>query len=242
MEHWESLCPGGCRFVYDDVLFRPGTDTFLLSSLPRLRPGLRVCDLGCGTGLLGLLLLQRQRDLQVTGVEILPQAVALAERAAAENGLADRLTFRLGDLRQPLLPAGAFDLAVCNPPYYPASGGALPGSAARRSARSETACTLPELCRAAARLLRWGGSFCLVHKPERLADLCCALREAGLEAKRLRPVCQTVGAAPSLLLLEARRGGKPGLSWEAPLVLRGLDGAPTAEADAIYFRQQEDKP
>ena len=60
MEHWESLCPGGYRFVYDNALFPPGTDTFLLSSLPRLRPGLRVCDLGAGTGLLGLLLLQRQ--------------------------------------------------------------------------------------------------------------------------------------------------------------------------------------
>ena len=59
VEHWESLCPGGYRFVYDDALFPPGTDTFLLSSLPRLRPGLRVCDLGAGTGLLGLLLLQQ---------------------------------------------------------------------------------------------------------------------------------------------------------------------------------------
>ena len=77
MEHWESLFPGGYRFVYDDALFRPGTDTFLLSSLPKLRPGLRVCDLGCGTGLLGLLLLQRQSSLQVTGVEILPQAVEI---------------------------------------------------------------------------------------------------------------------------------------------------------------------
>lgn len=80
MEHWEALCPDGLRFVYDDTLFRPGTDTFLLSSLPRLKRGLRVCDLGCGTGLLSLLLLQRQPELQVTGVEILPQAAALARR------------------------------------------------------------------------------------------------------------------------------------------------------------------
>ena len=42
MEHWEALCPGGYRFVYDDDLFRPGTDTFLLSSLPRLKAGLRI--------------------------------------------------------------------------------------------------------------------------------------------------------------------------------------------------------
>ena len=90
MEHWEALYPGGYRFVYDDVLFRPGTDTFLLSSLPRLKPGLRVMDLGCGTGLLGLLLLQRQPELAVTGIDIQPAAIRLAEKAAAENSLADR--------------------------------------------------------------------------------------------------------------------------------------------------------
>ena len=68
MEHWESLKPGGYRFVYDYELFPPGTDTFALSSLPKLRPGLRTVDLGCGTGLLGLLLMQRQPGLRVTGV------------------------------------------------------------------------------------------------------------------------------------------------------------------------------
>lgn len=80
MEHWESLKSGGYRFVYDDALFRPGTDTFVLSSFPRLKPGLRVWDLGCGTGLLGLLLLQRQQALQVTGLELQAPAAELAQK------------------------------------------------------------------------------------------------------------------------------------------------------------------
>ena len=161
MEHWEELRPGGLRFVWEDHLFRPGTDTFLLSSLPRLKPGLRVCDLGSGPGLLGLLLLQRQPGLTVAGVELRPEAVRLAEQAAAENVLADRLSFRRGDLREirSLLPAGAFDLAVCNPPYYPAGGGRLPRQSALQTARAETACTLEDVCSAAAWLLRWGGAF-----------------------------------------------------------------------------------
>lgn len=238
MEHWESLRPGGLRFVWDDQLFPPGTDTFLLSSLPRLKPGLRVCDLGSGTGLLGLLLLQRQGDLAVTGVELHPGAAALLERAAGENGLTGRLTACRGDLREirSLLPAGRFDLVVCNPPYYPPESGKLPRETAAQSARAETACTLEDVCRAAAYLLRWGGSLCLVHRPERLTDLLCALRDAALEPKRLRTVCRRTGEAPSLVLVEARRGGKPGLAWEPPLILETAEGRPTEELDRIYFR------
>lgn len=236
MEHWEFLKPGGYRFVYDDVLFRPSTDTFLLSSMPRLKPNLRVCDLGCGTGLLGLLLLQRQSALQLTGIDLQPTAIQLAEKTAAENDLTQRMQFLCGDLRSPVLPANSFDLVVCNPPYYPVDSGKLSQKQPLRTARSEESCTLEELCRATARLLPWSGHFCLVHKPERLTDLCCTLRACGLEPKRLRFVCKTAGSAPSLLLMDACRGGKPGLSVEAPLILQNNDGSPTAEVDAIYFR------
>ena len=221
MEHWEYLKPDGLRFVWDDTLFRPGTDSFLLSSLPKLSTGLRVCDLGCGTGLLGLLLLQRQSELTVTGIDIQPAAVALAERAAAENRLTDRLTFRCIDLRhvRQHFSTGSFDLVVCNPPYYPPASGKVSG--------------------AASYLLRWGGKFCLVHKPERLTDTACALREAGMEPKRLRFVQNRPDTAPSLFLIEGCRGGKPGVDIQPPLLLQTDTGAPTGELNVIYFRDQE---
>lgn len=245
MEHWEQLCPTGLRIVYDDALFRPSTDSFLLSSLPRLKAGLRVCDLGCGTGLLGLLLLQRQPQLTVTGIELNEAAAALGCRCAAENGVADRLTIHHGDLRavRSLFPAGSFDLVVCNPPYYPAQSGRTAERDALRGARAEVTCTLEDVCAAASYLLRWGGRFCLVHKPERLADVLCALRAHAMEPKRLRFVCACANAAPSLLLVEGCRGGKNGLTVEPPLILTGASGAPTAEVDAIYFRtRKEDTP
>ena len=241
MEHWEELKPGGLRFVWADHLFRPGTDPFLLSSLPRLRPGLRVCDLGCGTGLLGFLLLQRQPDLRIAGLDIQLEAAALARRAAAENGLTERLDFRCGDLRhvRGIFPTGCFDLVVCNPPYYPPAGGKLSADGARRTARSETEASLADLCAAASYLLRWGGKFCLVHKPERLADVLCALRDAGTEVKRLRFVHSRAADPPSLFLAEGCRGGRPGITVEPPLILQNGDGTPTAELNAIYFRNQE---
>ena len=244
MERAEQLNGCGYRYYYDDALFSPGTDSFLLSAYPALKPKLRVCDLGSGTGLLGLLLLRREANLHITGVELQEAAVRLAEKNAIENHLTDRLSTVQGDLREirSLLPAGRFDVVVSNPPYYAAGSGFLHRDAALRSARAELSCTLDELCGAAAYLLRWGGSFCLVHKPERLTDVLVTLRSRGLEPKRLRFVRKTAGAAPSLLLAEGRRGGKPGLHIEAPLVLQNAGGAPFAELDAIYYRTQEVKP
>ena len=240
MEHWEYLKPDGLRFVWDDTLFRPGTDSFLLSSLPKLSAGLRVCDLGCGTGLLGLLLLQRQSELTVTGIDIQPAAVALAERAAAENRLTDRLMFRCIDLRQVRqhFSTGSFDLVVCNPPYYPPGSGHLRREDSLSIARSELMCPLDALCAAAARALRWGGRFFLVHKPERLTDLLCALRAARLEPKRIRFVRHRAGSPVSLVLLESRLGGRPGLQYEPDLVLYEPDGSASADCRRIYHQQE----
>lgn len=243
LERWEILKEGGYRLLSESA--SPlGTDAFLLSAFPRLRAGLRVCDLCGGAGTVGLLLLQRCPDLSVTAVELREEAVRLAERSAAANGLEDRLAVRQGDLREirRLLPAGSFDLVTCDPPYFRPDSGALPADPGRRAARAETGCTPQDICGAAAWLLRWGGSFCLVHRPERLTDLLGALRAAGLEPKRLRTVHKTAEAAPSLLLLEGRRGGRPGLRWQEPLILAGPDGGPTEELDRIYFRREGDAP
>ena len=217
----------------------PYVDRFL--ELAGIRPGETVFDMGCGTGLLGLLLLQRQSELTVTGIDIQPAAVALAERAAAENRLTDRLTFRCIDLRQVRqhFSTGSFDLVVCNPPYYPPASGKVSGDSARRTARSETEVSLADICAAASYLLRWGGKFCLVHKPERLTDTACALREAGMEPKRLRFVQNRPDTAPSLFLIEGCRGGKPGVDIQPPLLLQTDTGAPTGELNVIYFRDQE---
>ena len=241
MEHWEYLKPGGLRFVWEDALFRPGTDSFLLSSLPRLSAGLRVCDLGCGTGLLGLLLLQRQPDLRVTGIDIQAPAISLAEQAAAENRLVDRLTFRCADLRhvRQYFPTGSFDLAVSNPPYYVPVSGKVSQDAARCTARSESEATLADICAAAAYLLRWGGKFCLVHKPERLTDLLCTLRAHRLEPKRIRLVRHHAGADANLVLIAARRGGKPGVMLEPELLLFTPDGQETTDYRRIYHHQED---
>ena len=232
MERKDYLRQGGPCFYFDTELFPPTTDSFALGYFAAPKRGERVCDLGSGTGLLGTLLLAREPSLTLCCVEQSAAASALAEKTFAENGWAQRVTLCVGDLREAaaLPAAGSMDYALSNPPYYPAHSGASAASPARQTAREEVGCTLDEVCAAAARVLRWGGRFALVHKPERLTDLLCSLRAHGMEPKRLRFVLSAPGGAPSLVLVEARRGGKSGLSAEPMLIIGSADW------DKVYLR------
>ena len=235
MERWDTLWPGGWTFCFDDGAFKPSTDSFLLGSFPPLRKNWRVCDLGAGTGLLGLLLLAREPALTVTGLELSPAACALAARTAAANDLSDRLVTLPCDLRErsQLPQAGSFDLAVSNPPYFPAgSGRAAAGS--RGDARTELTCTMAQLCSAASYLLRSGGQFCLVHRTELLETL----RRCRLEPKALRFVQKNGTSAPSLVLLACRKDGRTGLTVQPPLLLQNADGTETEELRRIYFKDK----
>ena len=120
---------------------------------------------------------------------------------------------------------------ISNPPYFPAGSGESAKGEARQIAREETSCTLDDVCAAAQRVLRYGGRFTLVHRAERLADVLFAMRSHGIEPKRLRFLAKLPDAAPSLLFVEGKRGGKSGLVIEAPLVPNG------EEWDAVYFRK-----
>ncbi len=239
MEKTDQLWPGGFRFLFDDTLFQPSTDTFLLGDFVRLRRGDRVCDLGAGTGLLGLLLLARHERLTVTDVEIQAAACDLARRTAELNGLADCITVLQADLRElSRLPRSAFDAVVANPPYFAPGSGAASPDPARSAARSEVLCTLEDVCAAAAQLLTFGGRFSLVFRPDRLAELMSTLQRHRLEPKRLRFVHHKVSASPSLLLLESRLGGRPGLTVEPPLVMTDEQGNDTAELRRAYFQDK----
>ena len=210
MSGMERLGP----FTYRQGGFPLGQDTLLLGRFATLRRGGRVCDLGCGAGALPLLLLARESSLDLSGVELDGEAAALARRNLAENGLSGVIW--TGDLRRvrEQFPAGRFDLVVSNPPYFPAGSGESGGSA-----RMELCCTLTQVCAAAAFLLKNGGRFALVHRPERLAGLMEALGQSGLEPKRLQMVQHDRDKPPSAVLVEAVRQGRPGLSVLPTLIL-----------------------
>ncbi len=181
MAEFEFLWPGGPLFQQAEH-FRLSTDSILLSDFIRPGSARRGIDLGCGSGILTLLLLLKSECLSMTGLELLPEAASLCEENLRVNALEGRGNALCGDLRKSreLFPAAAFDLAAANPPYYPVSAGLVSPDAGRAAARSEVTCTLDELCGAAAWLLRSGGSFSLVYKPERLSELFGRLSAHGL--------------------------------------------------------------
>lgn len=210
MERVEQL--GSYTLHQGDGCFPLGRDSLLLGEFATLRPHWQVCDLGCGSGVLSLLLLDREPTLELAAVDIDPAATALCRRNFRENGLINPVL--TGDLRDPfLLPVGRFDLAVSNPPYFPAGSGGDGGST-----RMEHDCTLTQLCAAAARLVKNGGRFALVHRPERLSELFNALHASGLEPKRLRLCHHRADSPPFAVLVEALRQGRPGLTILPPYI------------------------
>ena len=235
MEEFEVLS-NGMKILQSDRLFRLGTDSMLLSDFCLPTRGQRIADLGCGGGALGVLLCANDPKCEVTGVEIQSEAVRIAQKNIAMNGLGDRFHVISGDLREirTLCPPNSFDCVVSNPPYFPVGSGLVAESEAIAIARTECCCTLDDLCDCSAWLLRFGGSFYVIHRPERLAELIYALKARNLEPKRLRMVRHHPGADISLILLEARLGAKPGLRFEPELVLYDANGEMSGEYRRIY--------
>ncbi len=210
------------------------TDSVLLGHFPSLTGVTRAMDLGCGSGVLGLILAARSEKICVDMVELDPAAAAVCAENVAKNGLSGRLRVLNRDLRSLTeREVGKTQLIVSNPPYYPVGAGTAPEEG-RRQAREELSCTLSDLARTAFRLLKEGGRMALVYPCGRLAEALRIMSETGLEPKRLRLVQARRDTAPSVALIECRRGGKPGLRVEPVLILKNPDGTDTAEVRTIY--------
>ena len=214
--------PKGC--------FPLSTDSILLADFVRLGSHARVLDLGSGCGTLGLLLCARDANCNITGIELDETAHLAALENIRRNQLVSRMSSICADLRQ-LNPNwfGRFTCCISNPPYF--SGGEA--SLSTPLARREDCCNPAELFATAARALKFGGDFYLVHKPERLAQLCTCASASGLEPKRLRIIRHKEGGPVSLILLACRKGGKPGLIWEEAS-LHHADGSPTDYYQTVY--------
>ncbi len=215
--------------------YRFGVEALLLCGF--VRPGARqMVDLGCGSGVLSLVLVHFGKARQAAGIEIQPALARRAARSVRQNRLEDRVRIVQGDLRRKeCLPAGAFDLAVCNPPHDQVSRGQHSPCAEKAAARHEIFCSVEDMAAAAARLLRPGGSLALFHLAARLPEVLGECLRHDLRPARLRLVHGKAHLEARHFLLEAKKGGRQSLKVEPPLVVHISDGGYTDEVQGMLY-------
>lgn len=226
-----ELLPMGFTLEIPSGGFPLSTDSMVLSHFVRLPPNSRILDLGSGCGTLGILLCARDPNCRVTGFELSQQAHLAAVENIRRNDLSGRMNSICADLRRlpSLVSPGSFDVCVSNPPYF--SGG--PASRDLPTARREDSCSAADLMRSAGHALKFGGDFFLVHRPERMADLIARASGFGMEAKRLLLVRHRPSSPVSIIVLQFRKGGKPGLKIEEATLFRE-DHSPTPFYCGVY--------
>ena len=221
----------GYTLELSEGAFPLSTDSIALAHFARLPKNATVLDLGAGCGTLGLLLCAKDPVCRVTGVELDPVAHQMAQHNALANELGSRLISicaNIADLPS-LIKPGSFSCCISNPPYFSAG----PQSRTVPYARRDDLCDLDTLMTAAAWALQYGGDFFLVHRPEKLAELCACAAAHKLEAKRLCLLRHRFDGPVTLILVQCRKGGKPGLIWEE-VCLYNEDGQPTPYYNSLY--------
>lgn len=204
-----------------------GTDAYLLAAMTPKRGG-RGADLGAGTGVASLLCLADGKADSVYAAEIQSDFAELCHRNAELNGLEGRLHPICKDVRELSQrdTDGEVDFVISNPPYMSGDSGKGNDSTAKNIARREIHGTIADFCAAASRILKYGGDFFTVYRPERLCELISALRENSLEPKVLVTVYPRVDSVPCLVLVKSKKGGKAGLSVAPPLIIYRKSGTP----------------
>ncbi len=233
-ERIDELQRNGYRIIQDPDRVCFGMDGVLLSGFATAKKGDEVLDLGTGTGIIPILMEAKTDAAHFTALEIQAESAQMAERSVCLNDLQDKIRIVEGDIREAdrLFKRSSFDVITCNPPYMIAGHGAVNPQEPKAIARHEVACTLEDVVGQTARLLKPGGSFFMVHRPFRLAEIISLLVDYKLEPKRMQLVYPYLDQEPNMVLIQAVRGGKAHMRVEKPLIL--------FEDSGVYTKQIRD--
>ena len=235
-ERLDDLQRNHFQIIQNPRRFCFGMDAVLLSGFAKAKAGARVLDLGTGNGIIPILMAAKTEAEHLTGLEIQSESVDMAKRSVLLNDLTERVSIVEGDIKSAsgLFGAAVFDVVTCNPPYMPGQHGLVNSDQAKALARHEIACTFEDVAREAGKLLRPGGTFYLVHRPFRLAEIISTLLTYKLEPKRMRLVYPFADQEPNMVLLEACRGGNSRMRVEPPLIVYKEPGVYMPEIYEVY--------
>ena len=221
MERIDDLQRNGLKIIQDTGRFCFGMDAVLLSGFAKAKTGEKVLDMGTGTGILPLLMSAKTDTEHFSALEIQPESADMARRSVAMNDLSDKIDIVTGDIKEAsrIFGRASFDVVTVNPPYMTAGHGEVNPEDAKAIARHEVLCTLEDVVREAAAVMKTNGKLYMVHRPTRLVEILETMRQYKLEPKRLRIVYPFVDREPNMVLIGAVKGGNPGIKIEAPLVI-----------------------
>ena len=228
----------GYKVLQDSERFQFGIDAVLLADYASksLKEKESVIDLGTGTGIIPLLMVNKCKTAAFTGLEVQKESADMAARSVAMNDLERRINIVNGDLKMTdkLFDKHSFNIVTCNPPYMIDAHGRNNEQDALTIARHEVLCTLEDVVKAADYLLASHGSFFMIHRPFRLPEIFSSLEKHKMEMKRMRLIYPFAYKEPNMVLIEARKNAKRRLTIEPPLIVRNDDGEYTIEVQDIY--------
>ena len=235
-ERLDELQRNGYFIIQNPEKFCFGMDAVLLSGFAKAKKGDKVLDMGTGTGIIPILMEAKTEATHLTGLEIQPESADMARRSVAINGLSEKIAIVDGDIKEAgnIFAPASFDVITCNPPYMIAQHGIANPDGPKAIARHEVLCTLDDVARNAAKLLKSGGHFYMVHRPFRLAEIITTLVSYKLEPKRMQLVYPYVDKEPNMVLIEATKGGKSRMTVEKPLIVYDAPGVYNQEIYDIY--------
>lgn len=235
-ERIDDLERSGLKIIQNPRKFCFGMDAVLLSGFARIKQGEMSADIGTGTGIIPILLTAKSRGKKFIGIEIQEDMANMAKRSVALNKLEDRIEILCRDIREigEEIPSSSLDAVLSNPPYMVASEGLVNQNSGLAIARHEIKCSLSDVLREGARMLKKGGRLYMVHRPHRLGEIICRMREHALEAKRIRLVHPYKEKPANLVLIEAAKGGGVWMDVEAPLIIYEAPGKYTREIFDLY--------
>lgn len=217
-----------------------GTDALLLAGyvMGKYDQG---AELGGGSGIISMLLLTRDKVKTCTAIEVQEEYADLIKRNAELNRLSDRLSALCMDIRD-YRPNKECDLVFTNPPYMKADSGRANTLSKKNIARHEICGDISDFMRAGAGMLKFGGTLSAVYRPDRLTDIICAMRESGLEPKRMTLAFADTDSEPSMVLIEAKKGGKSGMLLTSPLIIYEDSSHKKYSADMDYIMENGSFP
>lgn len=239
MERIDDLQFKNLKIIQNTDGFRFGIDSVLLSEFARdIRKGVKIVDLGTGTGIIGILLTGKVKPKKIIGIEKQESVANMAKRSVQLNHLDSIMEIICCDVKDLKLPKNSFDVVVTNPPYKKMGTGINAQNEKQQISRFETTANLDDWIRVASSLINTKGSFYMVYRTDRLTELFTILKKYKLEVKRIRFVYSKENQQSKLVLVKAIKNGGEFLKVEAPLIIYKNDGTYTDEIMEIYKNKE----